>query len=43
MQLHHMNEVGDLKGRQGMGVKLGNFQPHNSASQYLAYHAFIIF
>ncbi|TXG72607.1 hypothetical protein EZV62_001186 [Acer yangbiense] len=36
-QLHQMNDVGDLKMRQGMGVKPGVFQQHLSSSQRPAY------
>ncbi|KAK3187914.1 hypothetical protein Dsin_027475 [Dipteronia sinensis] len=36
-QLHQMNDVGDLKMRQGMGVKPGVFQQHMSSSQRPAY------
>ncbi|KAH7573022.1 hypothetical protein JRO89_XS03G0052800 [Xanthoceras sorbifolium] len=36
-QLHQMNDVGDLKMRQSMGVKPGVFQQHLSSSQRPAY------
>ncbi|KAI4329374.1 hypothetical protein L6164_021644 [Bauhinia variegata] len=36
-QLHQMNDMNDVKMRQGMGIKTGVFQPHLSSSQRSGY------
>ncbi|TKY64593.1 Mediator of RNA polymerase II transcription subunit 15a [Spatholobus suberectus] len=36
-QLHQMNDINDIKMRQGMGVKPGVFQQHPTSDQHSAY------